>query len=335
MWRDLEAQREQQTPLSIPFFHIVDSVAGLAKNKAPGPDGVLNEHLLALRWPVLCKIHELFEHRLNCGDPGLLVHSWVNVHVFAIPKIESPKSLSQWRPISLISVLAKLFGAALARLCDECVCWPDWVYGFRAGRQVMEISACVRHGLSKAARWEVPLCVAKIDVRKAFDSMLHDEIYKACVHLRLPAALTQAIVREHARTVMTVQVNDFASDGIPLQSGGRQGGRDTPTIWNLLLVALLDATFAKWSSRGAYTWELDGTKLNAMVWADDIILFAPTKAMLEYKVMDLLAALNKGGLTFKSDSLEWICDAACSFLDKTLRSRTLRATNTPSFISRI
>jgi len=146
----------EQAKLSIEFGGLLEAVQKMKANKATGLDGVSNEMVSFVTWNALIVLHRLFEERLNSTQPDTVV-DWQTIIVHCIPKKPSPTSLSQWRPISLLPTIEKLFAATLTQNIVQYVPWPQEVYGFIEGKQTMEVTAAHRMALNKSLLWSTPL----------------------------------------------------------------------------------------------------------------------------------------------------------------------------------
>ena len=115
------------------------SLDKMNRAKAGSPDdGLVVEHLKALRDSDLVKILGLFNKRL--WGEGERPNSWRRLFIWLIPKEARAKKLSRWRPIVLMAVVAKWFDGCLDILLDESL--PDTAsrsWGFKTGRQPAEI----------------------------------------------------------------------------------------------------------------------------------------------------------------------------------------------------
>ncbi len=108
----------------------------------------------------------LFEARLN-ADPthDTPIQTWVKFLAEMIPKVLSPVSVADWRPICLTSVLQKLYLSCVQKIC-EAWCSPvcDRLYGFRAGCQTAEVSETMRLAMQKSVLYNERLYASKADV---------------------------------------------------------------------------------------------------------------------------------------------------------------------------
>ena len=77
--------------------------------------------------------------------------------------------------------------------------WGPWVHGFRPGHQAAEVAVLLRTLMCRAIEWKMPLAVAKLDISKAYDSILVSQIFRK---LQLRSDINQDIL--HAMLAQTL-----------------------------------------------------------------------------------------------------------------------------------
>ena len=90
------------------------------------------------------------------------------------------------------------------------------------------------------------------------------------------------------------------SEQFLLQRGGKQGGVETPEVFNILTEAALQPVVVSWRKR-RLGFKLDDTSeppLTHLFWADNVFLFA--KSVHEFRIMaqELTDAVLRAGLTW-------------------------------------
>ena len=148
--------------------------------------------------------------------------------------------------------------------------------------------------------------------------MDHPEFASLCTSYGIHPSLILSTLREWQGARTTVDVSGFVSK-ITMLAGGRQGGRDTPKLWNVLLFLILKDQVEEWETMDL-VWSLKprdglGPRLNILAWADDLVIFANSKADLTRKFTDILRSLRNQRLDVKPDSLEWTCTVNYHFYD--------------------
>ena len=83
-----------------------------------------------------------------------------------VPKKGDISRLCNWRPISLVPTLYKVY-----EMCIELRPLPNQLVGFRPGMQCLDIVSFLVEALRKADEWGEKLFVVSMDVASAFDSV--------------------------------------------------------------------------------------------------------------------------------------------------------------------
>ena len=198
-----------------------------------------------LSWEALTKLRGAFENRLN-GKPGRgdAVSYWHLVRAWRIPKKRAAHDLADWRPICLVSSLAKWHQSCLIDLLRTNTAAPRCcVTGFEAGRQAMEVTELTRTLVQRETEWDRPIFVGRSDARKAFDSMGHPLLDSALDARGAPLCLRIACFRELCDLELEICLRGATSDSVDLGKDGLQGGSKTPGLWNFLIDFLLTVSF--------------------------------------------------------------------------------------------
>jgi hypothetical protein len=256
----------------------------------------------------------LIESRLNCDDGHYeTLAQWCRILAVLIPKVSNPTKVGEWRPISLTSVLQKLYLAVVQQVCEP-LCSPldDALFGFRANCQTGDISEAVRIAVQKRFLHNHQGYFLKADAFRAFDSMRHCFIEEALVEAQAPAQYICATMTELSFCTVDLSYQGELIEGIPFCKGGRQGATDTPTQWNRLFGTAISRARRRWRDMGlgmrfCATGFSEGEAelvLDAMVWADDTIIAADTLEEMRSMFGILTEEMRKLSLTWKPKSLE-------------------------------
>ena len=95
-----------------------------------------------------------------------------------------------------------------------------------------------------------------LDVGTAFDDVEHEVTREALLHrgvhpLIVRASMLQYYDQQARLTVADGDPTDFFS----FRRGGRQGGAETPDLFNLVVEAAVSAVVGKWRRQGdGFTW---------------------------------------------------------------------------------
>ena len=179
MW--IYSRHEIAEPLSILFTKLVRNEAGYDCEVGHSDDGVWTEEL---------------------PEPG----SWLDLRCWLLNKCQEVTSPGEWRPISLLPSVWRIFDKVLSELMRPCLDHlPPCDLGGRAGKQAAEaiqvvrqlVEACDDNFKPEVDAFEDSLCIGKFDCKKAFDSVAHPVMWEAMQHAGLPAWLCAATLRHH------------------------------------------------------------------------------------------------------------------------------------------
>ena len=110
---------------------------------------------------------------------------WRQANVTPIPKGPPSSSVANYRPISITSVLSKVFeclvSVRLGRFMDSSGVLPTTQFAYRKGVGTCDALLCVSHTLQSALESGLEARIVQIDFSAAFDSVNHlDILYKLC-----------------------------------------------------------------------------------------------------------------------------------------------------------
>ena len=302
--RYLSGAAQHSEKLHVPMSTVLDCWRGMKNGKTPGRDGIANEVPSYFNWETLCGLRGLFERRLNNEEGGELGDWWFDIDIQCIPT--KTRHLGDRRPISLLSTIQKFYNAVTAKMYYGWIELPMWMAGFMEGRQTLELSFAVQQALEKSMVLGKGCWVAKLDVRKAFDNMDHPEFASLCTRYGIHPSLISSTLREWKGARTTIDVSGFGSN-IKMLAGGRQGGRDTPKLWNRLLFLILKEQVEA-GEEESLVWSLqprDGLspRLNILVWADVLIIFANSKSDLTKNLLTSWSACE--ATAWMSNPIAW------------------------------
>ena len=230
--------------LHIPISTLIDSWRGIKHGKAPGRDGIANEALAYFNWESLCRLRG-FSKKNNNEEGGEVSDLWFDIDIQCIPKNKKPETWGNGAPFRYSPLCRNSCCAVTARMYDDWIDLPLWMAGFMEGRQTLELTFAVQQAFGKSLAMGRGCWVAKLDVRKAFDTMDHPEFASLCESYGIHPSLILSTLREWEGARTTIEVNGFGSR-INMMAGGRQGGRDTPKLWNILLYLILRDLVEEW-----------------------------------------------------------------------------------------
>jgi hypothetical protein len=262
----------------------------------------------------------LFDRRMRglaeLGPEHDDIAAWKRFILFGIPKKFVPQAdLDKWRGIALCSSLLKWYEMALWIVLDRCIRpLPDWIVGFRPGRQVLDIAAGIATALGKAQEWNRPLVVVSVDVRAAFDNVTVELLGEVLADRGAPPVLVFAAIRELANLTAVPLLAAAEAQPVPF-AGGPQGRPRVPSAWSHILAWILEPEVRAWQAdaeegRPSIFWCPEWQAFSLQVWADNLFLVADSVQLAASRARAVEARLAAFGIGLGSDSLEILVNEA-------------------------
>ena len=290
---------------NLPFnMNEIDKICNSLKiAKAIGPDMIPNEVLkhLGLRNLLLKFVNYCF---LNNIVPSV----WRKAIIAPIPKSSSkdPCVPLNYRGISLLSCIYKLYSSLLnlrlTQHCEENELIVDEQNGFRSKRSCLDhiyvLSTVVRN---RKAMGQNTFC-AFIDFRKAFDWVNRDLLlYKLSTTFNVHGNLFNTLSTIYSSSNSQLRLNSHLTSSFNVTSGVRQGDAMSPILFSIFLNDL--ATGIKDKNCGD---DLDECNISILLYADDIVLMAPTEKKLQKMLNFVSKWCQKWRMAVNSDKTKII-----------------------------
>lgn len=296
------------SPLQDPFtvLEIEVAVKQLARNKASGPDGVLNE-FLQLHWGVIKS--DLIRIMQGFYDHSIDLTAINQANITMIPKKEEPKHVSDFRPISVMNAVPKLISKILANRLRSFL--PDLISptqtAFIQGRQISENFNTTREILHHISKNGKPACFIKLDFAKAFDSVNWTFLRTIMLARGFPSRWITWIDCLLSTASSRIIMNGGESDFFKHRKGLRQGDPLSPMLFNLAVDVLQKFIQVINRSHGSRI----SSKLRQFIiihqYADDTVLItnASVPALISLKIM-LRLFTSVSGLQINYQKSSWI-----------------------------
>ena len=242
----------------------------LDTSKANGPDGISAKMLKETARSIAPSVTKLFNLSLRTG---CFPTDWKTSHVVPIPKSDQHSSPSNYRPISLLSILSKVLERHVHHLVTEhlslghSLSQDQW--GFRANRSTTLALLRVTNDWLQSLDARVEVCATFFDFRKAFDTVPHRTLISKLKTLYLHPAIIRWICNYLTGRYQRVVVDGATSQSLPVISGVPQGS----VIGPLLFLIYIDSV--------SHLELSQGTKM--VLYADDMLIYKDIQSCDNYR----------------------------------------------------
>lgn len=256
----------------------------LRNGSAPGPDGVSPRLFRSIPVEIILKIFNLF---LFLGKtPAILLQARTTF----IAKKTGAQEPGDFRPITVTSVVIRCFHKILASRLSKCLHLDDRQRAFRSSDGCSENIYLLDLALRYHHRKFKSLFLASIDVSKAFDSLSHKAILDTLQSAGVPSTFVRYVRYIYETGTTRLSCPNWTSEAIRPLRGVKQGDPLSPILFNLVLDRLFKRLPA---DIGA---DIDGVKINAAAFADDIFLMSSTARGLQILLDNCASFLAEAGL---------------------------------------
>ena len=230
---------------------------------------------------------------------------WKQTVMTVIHKSGDPQQPSNYRPIAIIPILYKLFARLLyCRLAPQLNAeQTSDQAGFRPNFSTLDhlfVFTCIEE---KAHEYNLPVWLAALDFKKAFDTVEHHHVWTALETQGITTpyiSLLKSLYTDQTGRVRT----DVMSKQFNIERGTKQGDPLSSMLFNALLEHIMRPIKEKWSKRkyGIKLNDDDDSTLTNLRFADDILLTGTTLHQTREMLKDIKQAAENVGLHLHTDN---------------------------------
>ena len=263
--------------------------------KAPGLDSINNEMIICLFETKPEIILKLFNSILGRGK---LVTKWKTSIITTIYKKGSKTDPSNYRGISLISCLAKLFSAVLnnrlINYLDHNSILSNQQLGFRSGNRTSDALVCIRNMIDYYChKSSQHIFGCFVDFQKAFDSIPRYKLFEKLKKHKITGNFFNTLLDMYTDDSSCIKIGDKMTNTFVCNQGVKQGCILSPTLFN---VYLSDLPKVLSQSKNDPITIIENKNIGCIIWADDVLLLSKTEAGLKGMLEDLEIYTNENGL---------------------------------------
>ena len=269
----------------------------LPSRKAPGADHIRAEMLKPLSATIAPLLSLLFT---LCWNWSYVPPLWRAAQVVPIFKKGDPSLPSNYRPISLTSVLRKLFEFSLAPLLSRFSPSLDLAQGgFRPRRSALDQALCL-HELMHAyfLQHRHHPVVAFLDIKSAYDTVDRQVIWSSLAASGTPLPLLSLLSHLFDDVSVSVLISNHSSSPFSPATGVLQGSVLSPHLYSIYINSLpaLLRSVATPSSHcvpcPSSPSSPPSVPLNSLLFADDVAIFGSHSS-----VADMLSLCEQHSLS--------------------------------------
>lgn len=238
-----------------------------------------------------------------CAQVGSLPPAWALCAITPIHKSGPVTDPGNYRGIAVGTVLAKMYAtllnSRLTRWAEANNLRAAGQAGFREDHRCSDHLLVLRTVIEQQRSVKAPLYTCFVDFKKAYDSVPRDLLWTKLERLGVHGWFLDGIKALYAEVPMAVKTAQGLTCTFDSVMGVKQGCPLSPTLFGLYLDDLEDAMRAKQHLLDAPS--LDGLRLLALLYADDLALVSTSLAGLQAQLDVLYEYARCWGLTVNVD----------------------------------
>ena len=282
-------------------FSRTDVKEGISQLKhSIGADAVHSNHLKLCPDSYIELISEMYSSFSSHGYmPTMLLKGTIEPTVK--DRFGNLSSSGNYRPVMSSSVFLKLFEYCILKKISPFVNLNDRQHGFRPNHSTSTACFVLKETVLDYAKSKTEVHACFVDIRKAFDSVDHDILMDKLLDSGIPVKYVNIIKYWYSNQFVKVRYKSELSNEWKIHRGVRQGG----VLSGLLFGIYIDSLIQKISGM-KYGCRLGIHSANVIVYADDMVLLAPSATGLQLLLNEAYKEAGNLGLEFNQDKSKYL-----------------------------
>ena len=233
-----------------------------------------------------------------------LVHGTVSLSLLAcafLPLLKSslknPADPGSYRAIAGSSLLLKLFEKVMLLIWGHLLASDSLQFGYKSGTSTTQCSWLVQEVVGHFLRNGSNPILTVLDCSKAFDTCKFGIMFTKLLDTGLPPIVVRTLMLMYEKQYAWVKWGQAVSSRFSITNGTRQGSVASPTLWCVYLDMLI-----KELRELGLGCHVGGLFMGAVVYADDVLLMAPSRTAMQAMLTKCEAYAAKNNIMFRTDS---------------------------------
>lgn len=258
-------------------------LTNIDSTSAAGPDGLKRNDVKGYEQALATLFNLLFINKYYLSK-------WKTNRTTLIPKAgKDPKEVKNWRPITISSIISRVFSAMLDRRLRRVIDQSKRQKGFTEENGCYENVKTLGEVIAEAKKSGAVIDVK--DLAKAFDTIPHAALSPALQRKGIPDSIANYIADMFKECKTKIRA-DGGDVEIELKRGVKQGDPLSPLMFNVAIEPGLDAI-----QRNTKGVKIGGRNLSVMAFADDVVTVAKDVDTAKIQVLQFAYFLQKLGMT--------------------------------------
>ena len=289
------------------------AVFSQSNNKSPGIDNIPSEIIKASFTFISPFLLNLYNKMYNCGE---YPNSWGESIIFPIFKKGDVNDAQNYRGITLINILAKIYSQLLlnrlTKWTEEYDTITNKQFGFQKGKSTTDCVFLLHSIISKVLNSGEKLYGVFIDYEKCFDKIDRSYLWQKLLRENLSCKFIKAIKSMYASVKLCIKYNNTFSQFFDSHIGLKQGDPSSPILFMLFVNDMIDSINS--NLNGIFT--TNEIKLFLILFADDQVVFAKSPQALQSLLSDIENYCTAWGIKININKTKAMIFEQVGFLQK-------------------
>jgi hypothetical protein len=259
------------------------------------------EHIIFAHPLIYCHLKHLFMLIFKHGH----VPSEFKIGVIT-PVIKDKKKdvndVDNYRPVTIISVISKLFEMCIYKRIGECLGVTGLQFGFVKDGGCEKSIFTVQNVVNYYVKRKSDVYVATLDASAAFDRVNIYGLLSKLIDRNVSFDVIRVLISWYCVSHACVRLGNVYTDYIDIKSGIKQGGIMSPILYNVyvddLMANLLKETLG---------CTIGGMSYGVIFYADDILLMGASVRKVQKMIEKCGDYGRKYGISFNPKKSKWFC----------------------------